>query len=295
MSRGALAIAFLALGCESGPPPYGFDARSERAYEFESRAETTIDDEPVLVLTYAAFRLAAKPLEGGATTELVLYLERYFQSVESKEGLHEVAISNQGVLVRGGEQGELRLAPDDATPSASSVTALLQRPLASAVLDSEGALQGSPFHSHDPLLAEVDPLDWFLLSAPLLSGGDAPAWSGSRELPRIGQYRLGVQLPMRYERLAPEKGRDRIRAEGFARRDSLELVEGFQGALELEYRGQAELGSRTELLAATSELEVTFDASDGSRIHSRQHFAIRCRDCADDVNSEANLPDQVER
>ncbi len=284
-----VGAALLVCACEPGPPPYGFAAQPEQRFRLETEELTLVDDEPVNVKSYAEFRLVAEALDEGGATELSLYLERYYQSVERSEGMSEVAISREGVLVRGGERGELQLRADQPTSTAPSIGALLDRPAASAILSSRGVVTGQLFHSYDPLLAGVHPLQWFLLAAPVLSDGDATSWSGSREVPQIGQYRLGVQLPLRYERAAGEP----VRATGFVRRPDVTLAEGFRGELELDFRGEVELGIQRELLAATSELELAFDAQDGSRIRSRHRVRIQCRDCAGAVNSEAEEPDQA--
>ncbi len=280
----ALAALLLAGGCDAGPPPYGFAERPEQLYELEGEDLTLIDDEPVHVSTYVAFRLRAEPVDSGSATELVLFLERFYQSVERADGMNEVTISDQGILVRSGEHGELRLGSDDRTPTARSVRALLERPIASAIVDADGVVRGSAWRAYDPLLEGIHALEWFLLAAPVLNGGSAAAWTGSREVPPIGRYRLGIQLPLRYEREPGESESVRIRARGFVRRSELRLADDLSGALELDYVGELELGPRTSLRSATSKLVMRFDASDGSRIHSEHTIRIRCRDCTG-VNS----------
>ena len=226
LARGLGLVALLGA-CEGGPPPYGFDQVREQTYELEFDSLTLVDEQPARVRSFAEFRLVAKPVDDGAATELALYLIRYYQSVQRGDERTEVTISDQGLLVRGGEHGELGLQPDQRTPTSPSLRKLLERPVASAIVSDTGVVRGSAWHSYDPLLAGVDPLEWFLLATPILPAGGESTWSGSREVPPIGEYRLGVQLPVRYQRTQADDGTgERIRAQGFARRSDLTLADG---------------------------------------------------------------------
>jgi hypothetical protein len=274
-------------GCDGGgPPPYGFDVQPEQRFVLEAEDVTEIEGTRVLVQRYAQFRLVSEPVDSGGTA-LDVYLERYYESVDGAETGSELAISDQGIVVRGGKQGELRLGPEDKTPTAPSVAKLLERSLGGTIVLSSGEASGPGWHSYDPLLAEIDPLAWWLLSAPLVERGGATTWDGSREVPRIGQYRLGLELPLRYERLSPDP-ESTVRAAGFARREALRLTEELQGRLELDFKGEAELAPDGRMSKATSELALRFTADDGGTISSTHRVRIR----SDSINSDSAAPDQ---
>ena len=227
------------------------------------------------------FRLEGSRPEEGEGTEVELFLEHFFQRIDGgPEAGSELAISREGVLSSSAEAGEVRLEPSGATPSAPSLIALLGRPFAGCSLDGSGVVQGAPWRSIDPLLdAAVDALDWWLLGAPVLPDGDQAAWGGSRQVPRLGRYRLGIQLPQRYERVAGFEGRPHIQVSGFAQRSDLTVAEDFSGAVELTLRGEAELGQLGELRLLSYELTFRFDAASGSQIRSTHRVRISCPDC----------------
>jgi hypothetical protein len=280
-----LCAASVALAaCDPGPPPFGFAAAPEQNFIFEAEDRTVVDGVEVQIKRYAEFRLVATALERGGT-ELACYLKRFYQSVQGPDGANEVAISEEGIVVRGADGQELRLGPEDRTPTANSVAELLDRPAASAIVSSDGVVRGSTFRSYDPLLGDIDPLEWFLLSVPLVAGAENSSWTGSREVPQVGEYRLGVQLPLRYEWTQGEGEGRGLAATGFARRSDLALAEDFRGDLHLEYRGQTQLGDAFELISAALELDVSFVASGGSEIQSAHRVSLRCADCAP-VNSK---------
>ncbi len=282
--------------CDSGPPPYGFDRAPKQWFQVESEHTTRIDGTAVRVESYAELHVVGTPLERGGAT-LDVYLDRYFESVQGDDVAREVGISPLGIVVTDseqGEQGEARLGPDDSTPTAGSVSELLERPLGSVTVSSRGVVSGTPFHSYDPLLAQVTPLEWMLLTLPVLPDGGDAVWQGSRELPPIGEYRLGIQLPLRYEREPGEGEADKlvIRAAGSARRRGIELTAGLAGDIELVYRGETTLDQEHRLAKATGELQLTFTGHDGSRVESSHRVRIRCAFCAEGINSPEPAPDQ---
>jgi len=291
LARALVALGLALAACDSGPPPYGFDTAPEQWFKVEGEHTTQIDGTPVRVESYAEMHVRSTPLEAGGAT-LDAYLDRYYESVQGAEIAREVSISPMGIVVTDGEQGEARLGPDDSTPTSTSVSELLERPLSSATVSSEGVVSGTPFHNYDPLLAQVTPLEWMLLALPVLSDGGDTVWHGSRELPPMGAYRLGIQLPLRYERKPGEGDNPVIRAGGSALRPGIQLSDGFTGDLELEYRGETALDEEDRLAKATAELQMTFTGQDGSRVESSHRVRIVCASCDDGINSPEPPPDQ---
>ncbi len=292
-----LAAAVLAAGCQEGPPPYGLERAPDQLFALEEDDLTEIDGEVVRVRRYTEFRLVSTERPDGGVN-LDVYLQRFYESSETSQGQSEVAISSAGVLVREPEHGDIQLAPDDPTPTAPSLRALLEEPVAAVVLGSDGVVRGSIWHAHDPLLATVAPLGWLLLALPTLDGSEAAHWEGSREVPQLGHYRLGVQLPIQYERLAGDgdgAGAQRIRLASFTRRRGIELAQGLSGDLEVSFRGETELDGETKLAASTSELVLSFNGVDGSTIEATYRTSLRCSSCGADVNSSAPAPDPEER
>ena len=291
LARALVALSLWLAACDSGPPPYGFDTAPEQWFKVEGEHTTQIDGVPVRVESYAEIHVVSTPLEAGGVT-LDAYLDRYYESVQGAEIAREVGISPMGIVVTDGEKGEARLGPDDRTPTSNSVSELLERPLGSANVSSGGVVSGTPFHNYDPLLAQVTPLEWMLLALPVLPGGDDAVWHGSRELPPMGAYRLGIQLPLRYERKPGEGDNPVIRAGGSALRPDIQLSDGFAGDLELEYRGETTLDEQDRLAKATAELQMTFTGHDGSRVESSHRVRVLCASCGEDINSPAPEPDQ---
>ena len=296
MTRAAalLVAALLIGGCQEGPAPYGLAGASEQRFTLEEDGLTTVDGEVTRVRRYTEFRLVSVDrAEGGSTLEV--YLERFYESSETTQGESEVGISSEGVLVRDPEHGDLQLAPGDPTPTAPTLSALLEEPLASAVMGADGVVRGNIWHAHDPLLTTIAPLEWLLLALPTLNGSEAASWEGSREVPQIGRYRLGVQLPMSYLRVEGDAGEPRIRLASFARRSGIELAQGLSGDLELTVRGETELDGETKLASATSELMLSFTGADGSSIEATYRSTLRCSSCVSAFNSNAPTPDPEER
>jgi len=275
-----LLLAGLA-GCDGEVRvPYGLDQQPRQHFRLEAASEILVDDQVVTVERLIEFRLEGSRPEEGGDTEVELFLEHFFQRIDGgPEAGSELAISAEGVLSRSAEAGEVRLEPSAATPSSPSLSALLGRPFAGCSLDGSGAVRGTAWKSIDPLLDSVDALDWWLLGAPVLPEGDQLAWSGSRQVPRLGRYRLGIQLPQRYERVASSDGRPHIQVSGFAQRSDLTVAEDFSGSVELTLRGESELGEHGELRLLSYELALRFDAASGSQIRSTDRVRISCRDC----------------
>jgi hypothetical protein len=275
-----LLLAALACGDADLRVPYGLESRPGQQLLLEAASEIVVDGELITVERVIRFRLQGSRPEEGGGTELKLFLDDFFQRMEGgPEAGSELAISREGIVSRSAQTGEVRMEPSRATPSAPSLLALLGRPFAGCTLDGSGVVQGMPWRSIDPLLDSVDALDWWLLGAPLLPEGDPAAWSGSRQVPRLGRYRLGIQLPLRYERVVDSEARGRIQVSGFARRADLAVTDDFSGSAELTMRGETELGALGELLLQTYELVFRFDAATGSEIRSSHRVRISCQDC----------------
>lgn len=286
------------VACSDAVPPYGFGSIREQSFRLEAQDRIDIDGSEVRARRYAEFRLVLQPTEKG-TLELSLYLDRYYSEVTGAPGgRSEVAISASGVIARGGELGEVSLGPDDPGPAGRSLRTLLSRPLAGCIIDAAGNVEAKPWHSLDPLFAEIAPLEWILLGFPVLPTGGAASWSGRRELPRIGRYRMGVEIPLFYQRAVgstgagtePARGSS-IRVTGTAKRASLRLAPDFEGSLQLEHRGEIELQPAGNVAGAAFELSVRFSTSSGSVISSLHRVKIACSDCASGVNLPVRPPD----
>lgn len=290
-ARAGLAIALLGAACggDPGPPPYGFGAAPEQRFRLETRGLTVVDGESAQVERVAEVVLRAAALDGSGV-ELELYLDRYQERVARSTGDgEEVEISPRGVRVRRGSE-QLRLDAGDPTPSAASVAELLERAAGGVAMDSRGRA-GPPWRSHDPLLAQIAPLEWLLLGLPPLDPG--AAWRGTRRVPQLGRYRLGIELPLVFERLetgAPG-GAASILMSGLASREDLHVAEDLRGAFELELHGRSELDPYGRLVVSALELEFRFTSPGGPSIHSTQDVRIDCLDCSAAFNPPGRAPD----
>lgn len=300
MSRGrllawlgpGLGIALLTCGGEPRPPPYGFAAAPEQHYRFEGEDRTEVDGQPVHVQRYADIRLVAEAPERGRT-EIALYLDRYYVRVEGAPGgTTELALSERGIATRTPEEGELILGPDAERPGGGPVAELRERPAAGCELGSSGETIGTPWHSFDPILSGIALLDWILFGFPVLAPDAANTWSARRRVPPLGQYQLGMELDLRYERTSsPIEGGQRIRMSGLLQRPTLRIAPDFTGALALDHIGQVELGPEGRLREARLELRMRFDADSGSLVSSEHLVRIRCLDCTGSINSPPQAPD----
>ncbi|MBW2282432.1 MAG: hypothetical protein JRG76_13745 [Deltaproteobacteria bacterium] len=277
-----LAAVASATGCGPSPAPWAFDAFPEQKFRLEMHDETAVDEVTVEVERLADVRVAS--LGGdGSETELELFLDRYYLRVTGGPGKEtQVAISPAAFVSRAADGTELRLDGDDRTPSALSVAALLERPLSGTSVDANGALARSSWHAADPLLQDVEVLGWLMLGLPILSGDDE-AWTASREVPKIGSYRLGVELPLRFESVggAPMEGATRhLRVTGFTSRPEILLTDGYAGSIELSLEGQVRLGPAGDLQKSELVLGMLFESKSGDVIRSRHSVVITCLECA---------------
>ena len=287
----AAGIALLACADEPAPPPYGFASAEEQRFRFEAEDKTTVDGTQVRVQRYADVRLVAESFEP-RRTELVLYLDRYYIKVEGAPGgTTELALSERGLAVRGpGEEG-FSLAPGDARPGGGTVAELRERPVAGCELGPDGKVAGTPWRSYDPILSGIDLLDWILLGFPVLGGAESNSWQARRTVPQLGQYKLGLELPLRYERVAGDGEGERIRVSGLVQRSSLSVAPNYTGALNLDHLGQAELGPAGRIREAQIELRMRFNADSGGLVSSQHLVRIRSLDADDSINSPSPAPD----
>ena len=280
-----LLAAAVGLGCGPSPAPWAFDTIPEQRFRLEMHDETVVDDVTVEIERLADVRLALVAGDG-SESEFELFLERYYLRVTGGPGREtQVAISPKAFVSRAADGTELRLESDDRTPSALSVAALLERPLSGAAVDARGALVRSSWHAADPLLQDVEILAWLMLGLPVL-GDDDETWTASREVPKIGSYRLGVELPLRFEHSGgrPKAGAVRqLRMAGFASRPEITLTDGYAGSIELSLEGQTRLGSAGDLQKSELVLAMVFESKSGAVIRSRHSVVIGCLDCEDRV------------
>ena len=276
--RPLLAWPLLATAACSEPAraPLGFDLAPEQRFRLEMHDETIVDAVVVDIERLADVRLAMTP-EDATTFELEIFLERYYLSVEGGEGSAstEVAISPEAFVSRAADGTELRLQAHEKTPSARTVAELLALPIAGFALDRRGASVRPAWHSSDPLLQEIDLLGWLMLGLPLDGQGET-AWEGSREVPRIGRYRMGIELPLRFELRA---GGGEVGIAGFAQRTEITLQAGYSGAIEIELEGRARPGDHGRIESASYVLRVKFEAKDGSVIRSTHRVTLECIAC----------------
>jgi len=275
-----LGGALLACGGEPGPPPYGFGAAPEQRFRFEGEDRTDVDGEAVKVARFSELRLVAEEVVPGRT-ELALYLDRYYVRVEGAPGgTTELAISERGLAAHTPEEGDLTLAPDAERPGGGPVSELRDRPIGGGELKPTGEMNGEPWHSFDPILSGVALLDWVLIVFPVRAPDESTGWSAQRRVPALGQYELGMDLPIQYESASSEiEGGQRIRMSGLLRRPELRVAPDFVGALSLDLIGEAEFGSDERLREAQVELRMRFEAQSGSQVSSKHLVRLRCLDC----------------
>ena len=287
----ALGLALLACAGEPVPPPYGFGAAQEQRFRFEAADRTYVDGTLVRVQRYADVRLVAETFET-RRTELALYLDRYYIKVEGAPGgTTELALSERGLAARSPEEGEFNLAPDDARPGGGTIRELRERPVAGCELGPDGAIVGTPWRSFDPVLSGIDLLDWILLGFPVLSGGESSSWRARRTVPQLGQYQLGLELPLFYERTGGDGEGKRIRVSGLVQRTSLSVAPNYTGALNLDHLGQVELGADGRVREAQFELRMRFNADSGGLVSSQHLVRIYSLDTDDTINSPSPAPD----
>jgi hypothetical protein len=290
---GTAALSAL-LACEpTGPPPYGFDQKAVQRFVFESEEQTDVDGSPATVIRYAELELEASAASR-ARTELALRLERYYMRVEGAPGgTSELALSQTGLVSRDPVQGEVRLDADQRVPGGRTVGALLRHPVAGAVLRSDGVLVGSPWHSREASLGDLPLMEWILLALPIVSDTEGRSWTGRRPVPPLGQYQLGIEIPLRFER--NDASGSEIRSSGAVRREALELAEGFRGLLELDYAGEASLSPAGAIGEARLQLQALFRDEQGGEVRAQYRARLRCADCGPAVNPPPEGSDTPKR
>ncbi len=294
----ALAATLACVAEDDGLPPYGFDSEPEQCFRLEAEEPTEVDGTAVEIQRLAEFRLGVDAASD-SRYELAMLLERYYLSVEGAPGgSSELAISNAGLLARGGPQGEMRVGPEEIGPAGASLRSLLAKPIGGFIVDSSGVVAGTPWTSHDPLLAGVSVIDWLILVFPVLGPEPGVAtWSGKRALPPIGQYDFGASIPIRYERISSDEppGSSRIRAAGTLERRGVEVAVGLEGDVRFDYRGETDLNARGQISELRAELRVRFDAVDGTEVSSRHQLRIRATECPErSINPVSGRTDRFE-
>ena len=294
------ALAAFAVACPEAEslPPFAFGSLPEQRFRITTDERMQVDGDDVQIQRIADVRLAIETHEGGRS-ELVLYLDRYYLSVEGAPGGDtELSISEAGLVTRGGPSGELVLSPDEAAPGGGTIGQLLDKPVGGVFVNAGGEMQGSVWQSYDPILSGIRLIDWVLFSLPSVGGAAPASWDGSRELPGIGKYVLGIELPLRYESRIDEDGDTvRVRSSGVAQRSSLRIAPGLEGAIQLDQTAEARLDLDGRVLGSRVELRMRFEGSDGSLISSLHRFELACRDCGEPedssvpVNPHAEEPD----
>jgi hypothetical protein len=250
-------------------------------FAFESEERTEIPDEaPVTALRHAEFALAAEDWEGGRT-ELALRLKRYYLRIEGAPGgTSELALSPDGLLSRAPPRGEVRLGPDDTAPGGRPVRALTTEAVGGAVVAPDGTLLGDPWRTKEPALGDLPVVEWILLAFPVAAPPETRSWNARRPIPALGQYRLGIEIPIRFERAAE----DRVRAAGVVQRASVELAPGYRGSLTVEHRGEATLGSSGRIEEAHVELHSRFAPEEGKEVRSVYRVRITRGNSAETIN-----------
>ncbi|MFI5317474.1 MAG: hypothetical protein ACHQ6T_17370 [Myxococcota bacterium] len=281
MKRALLAAACLLACSKPEPPPYGFAAFPEQRFRFEADEKTDVDGTPVAIARAADVVLRAKPGAHG-DTELELYLDRYYMSVDGGPGgKSELSISEEGLTARTGD-GPVRLRADEKTPGGDTVLEMRARPVASVGLDARGAATAGIWTSPHPVLMGVSLLDWMLLALPTRAAARGQPWISTRVLPQIGQYALGLDVPVRWEE---REGPLLLRGSAAVARDSLRVAENFEGRVSIETRGEADLEPDGRVREARLQLALDFAATNGTHVQSSHTVRLRCTSCEAGINS----------
>lgn len=280
-----LLLGLVLLSCSKAEaPPYGFGATPEQRYRFEADETTEVDGTPVKIVRAADLVLRAKPGADPAAgpTELELFIDRYFIRVEGAPGgAAELSVSEKGMRAVT-QEGPVQLGADEQTPGGDTVLQLRARPVASVSLDSAGESLHEIWTSPHPVWTGVALLDWILFALPTREPLDRKPWIAKRILPHVGQYALGIDVPVRWEEAG---GPLALRASGAVSRDSLQLAENFAGRVSIETRGNASLGEDGRVREARVQLGLDFAATNGTHVVSSHDIRIRCTSCGGDVNS----------
>ena len=283
----SLALALALAGCPGapeGPPPYGLEPAPEQEFRFESDARLEVDGAPVRIL--AAGQVVQRALElEPSVVRVEYYLKSWAMRVEGAPGgSEELTIGPGGVVTRTGEQGEQRL-PAEAFESGLELD---RRPLGGVGFAPDGTAIEPVWVSTHPILFGVAVADWFVYALPPLGDGRA-RWRGERDLPRLGQYQLGIAMPLLLERDPADP--ETVRSTGTAERGSIELAQGFSGALSLEHTGRARFLDGGRLERADVRLQMSFESTAGARVTSTTLLTLRCVGCGSDVNPAASPAD----
>ena len=274
-----LCAAVCALACSrAAEPPYGLGKFPEQHWRFEADELTEIDGTKVTIERAADVVLRAEP-EPERDTPLDLYVERYRIRIDgAPAGTSELQVSELGLTATTAE-GPVSLGAGDPTPAGDTVLELRARPVASAELDRFGAATHPAWASQHPVWAGLSLADWWLLALPPQG---SPAGPTLRALPQIGQYALGLDVPMRWQGGA---GEGRVSA------DSLHLASGFDGRAEVEARSQADLAPDGRVRAARLQVALDFKATNGTHVRSSHKIRWTCSDCGPGVNPPPPRPD----
>jgi hypothetical protein len=178
--------------------------------------------------------------------------------------------------------GPITLRADQKTPGGDTVLEMRARPAASVVLDSDGEATVPIWTSPHPVLMGVSLLDWMLLALPTRGRAGEASWVATRILPQIGQYSLGLDVPMRW---VAGDGPLALRGEATVTRDSLRLAENFEGRVSIQTRSEADLEGDGRVREARLQLVLDFAATNGAHVQSSHTIRLRCTSCAADVNS----------
>jgi hypothetical protein len=294
------SLAAVALGCPEaeGPPPWGFAQLQSQRFRITADETMQIDGEEVRIERLADARLSLDSHEDGRS-ELVLYLDRYYMRVVGGPGGDtEFVLSDAGLVSRGGPAGEILLSPQEEAPGGGTIAQLLDKPVGGVFVNGRGETQSSAWQSYDPFLSGIRLVDWVLFGFPTVGPPPPAVWDGSRVVPAIGKYALGIEVPLRYESRLGDDGRtSRVRSSGVIERSDLRIAPGLRGGVRLDESADARLDGEGRLLGSRLELRMSFDGADGTKVSSVHRFEVRCRDCGEPevpeapVNPFADEPD----
>ncbi|MCP4007448.1 MAG: hypothetical protein GY725_24985 [bacterium] len=248
-----------------------------------------VDGETAQIQRFADLELRSLRDESG-TLLVELFLNRYYTRVEGAPGgTTELSISARGLSTQTPQEGSQSLGPEAASPGGGTISQLRERPVAGVGLVEGGFVSDELWQSSHPVLFGIHLLDWLLLALPTEPGRQDDTWTGSREVPQMGQYRVGIELPLLYR---PSSGAEPgVQVSGSVRRKSLRIAQDFEGALELDHVARAVFSPDGALADATLELRMSFTSSQGSRVSSRHRVRIRRLNDQGEINPDAEEAD----